>query len=343
MRFPSLYRRIFILYVSFFIVLSLLILPLNQISLSTLENEAIKSSQEILETGLIQLEEELDNVFKIGSALFYDLNFYRLNTIPSDAVQPPLEVVSTIRNLQTEYQNFFSLLNITSDFGMVLPNSMILSPSRVYMPGEDFYGVYFKLSPYDTMDEWVQTLKSNRQNYLLTVAPVSTFSGLHLSRPQDSLVFAVSLPLNRNWRTFCYAILPINAVSASLALEEMLENGELTLTDGDGNVLIHQSNQGIQSAVSIQARSDKYKLTAHMSINREYFHSQMESFRNLIMLSLPPIFWSALHWSFSLPCAMANPWCVCSMLPMPWTVWIRATRKTPMLIWNVSFIRWIPG
>ena len=284
LRFPSLYRRIFILYVSFFFVLSLLLLPLSQIFLSTLEKETIKSSQEILETGLSQLETELDNIFKIGNSLFYDLNFYRLTTIPENADRPPLEVVSTIRNLQAEYQNFFSLLNITSDFAMVLPNSLVLSPSRVHMPGEEFYGVYFKIDPYATMDEWIQTLKSNHQTYFLTVAPVATFSGLQLSKPEDALVFAVSLPLNRNWRTFCYAVLPIDAVTASLALDEMLKNGELTLMDESGNVLIQRSSEPIQSAVLLQARSTKYKLTAHMRINRDYFHSQMENFRNLIWL-----------------------------------------------------------
>ena len=282
MHFPSLYRRIFILYISFFLILSLLLVPLSQIFLSTLEKETIKSSQEILETGLLQLEAELNNIFKIGSSLFYDPNFYRLSTIPPYAVRPPLDVVSTILNLQTEYQNFFSLLNLTSDFAMVLPNSLVLSPSRVHMPGEAFYGVYFKVDPYASMDEWIQALKSNRQNFLLTAAPVATFSGLQLAKPEEALVFAVSLPLNRNWKTFCYAILPIKAVTASLALEEMLANGELTLTDEAGNVLIHHSEKPIQSTVSIQARSNKYKLTAHMSINRDYFHSQMENFRNLI-------------------------------------------------------------
>ena len=284
LRFPSLYRRIFILYITFFLVLSLLTLPLNRIFLSTLEKETIKSSQEVLENGLIELETELDNVFKIGSALYSDLNFYRLTTIAPNAVEPPPGVVSIIRNLQTEYQNFYSLLNIASDFGMVLPNSMVLSPSRVHMPGEDFYGKYFQLSPYATMEEWVEALKSNRQQHLLTVAPVSTFTGIQLSQPRESLVFAVSLPLTRNWRTFCYAILPTDAVCASLALEEMLENGELTLTDETGSVLIHQSRQAIESGVSIQARSDKYRLTAHMSINRNYFHAQMENIRRLIRL-----------------------------------------------------------
>ncbi len=283
-RFPSLYRRIFILYVTFFFVLSLTLLPLNQIFMSTLEDETIKSSREILDTGLTQLETELDNIFKIGNALFYDPNFYRLNTVSPDAAEPPLEVVSTIRNFRTEYQNFFSLLNITSDFGMVLPNSLVFSPSRVHMPDEDFYGVYFKLSPYDTMEEWLQSLKGNSQNYLLTNASVSTFSGVQLSDPEEALVFAVSLPLNRNWSTFCYAILPIDDVAASLALEEMLENGALTLTDDAGNVLIHQSKESIKSAVSIQATSTKYRLTAHMSINRDYFHSQMKEFRTLIWI-----------------------------------------------------------
>ena len=282
LRFPSLYRRIFILYVSFFFVLSLITLPLSQIFLSTLEEETRKSSQEVLETGLTQLESELDNVFKIGNALFYDPNFYRLTSVPSNAVQPPLDVISTIRNFRTEYQHFFSLLKISSDFGMVLPNSLVLTSSRVHMPGEDFYGVYFKLSPYETMEDWLQTLKGNRQNYLLTAAPVSTFSGMQLASPEDALVFAVSLPLNGNWRTFCYAVLPIDAVSSSLALEKMLENGALTLTDENGNVLIHQSEESIESAVSIQATSSKYRLTAHMSIDRDYFHSQMGTLRKLI-------------------------------------------------------------
>lgn len=255
---------------------------MSQLFLSTLEEETMKSAQEVLETGLTQLETELDNTFKIGSALFYDPNFYRLTAVSADAIEPPLDVVSTIRNFQTEYQHFFSLLNITSDFGMVLPNSLVLSSSRVHMPGEEFYGAYFKLSPHETMEEWVQALKSNRRNYLLTAAPVSTFSGMQLSEPRDALVFAVSLPLKRNWSTFCYAILPIDAVSSYLALEEMLENGTLTLTDDAGNVLIHQSEEGIQSAVSIQATSAKYKLTAQMNIHRDYFHSQMANFRRLI-------------------------------------------------------------
>lgn len=255
---------------------------MSQLFLSTLEEETMKSAQEVLETGLSQLETELDNTFKIGSALFYDPNFYRLTAVSADAIEPPLDVVSTIRNFQTEYQHFFSLLNITSDFGMVLPNSLVLSSSRVHMPGEEFYGAYFKLSPHETMEEWVQALKSNRRNYLLTAAPVSTFSGMQLSEPRDALVFAVSLPLKRNWSTFCYAILPIDAVSSYLALEEMLENGTLTLTDDAGHVLIHQSEEGIQSAVSIQATSAKYKLTAQMNIHRDYFHSQMANFRRLI-------------------------------------------------------------
>ena len=288
LRFRGTYRRYFIIYVSFFILLSAILFPLTNISVRTLEEQTLQAAQEVLVTGLKKLEAELENVYRIGMALYSDPNYYLLASIPKGVLTPDASLVKPINNFQKEYRNFALLLNLADDFGMVFPNSLVVTSSRVHMPGETFYGVYFRADGYDTMQEWTNAIQNRAKGHAFAAMTVSrvreTYIGM--DAPTDSVIFALPLPLKGNWNTFCYAIFSEKNLVSTLALQEMLENGALTLTESDGNVLIDQSAENIADSVSIEARSDNYSFVARMSISRRYFLDQMANFTRLISIVL---------------------------------------------------------
>ena len=278
MRYQRLFRRYFIVYISFFLLLFLITVPLANLSVRALEDEARKSAGEVLASGLSRIETELDNVYKIAMTLYSEPEFYRLGSIPKDTLSPPADTVGIIRRLISEYQNLSSLLSLTTDFGIVLPNYLVLSSARVHMPAETFWGIYFRAENHDSLEEWKNALRAQAGNRMIAAMPVSSFTGHALGETKNAAVFALPLPLLGSWSTFCFATIREDVLLETLTLADMREKGTLTLYVENGDTLISQEEADANSRISIRAKSGEYRLEAKLDIDSRYFREKMVPF-----------------------------------------------------------------
>ena len=269
------YRKIFIKYLSFAALLGLLLFGSIFYSVNALQNQALQTGMEVLQSGLARLEGELNRIYLIGRNISGDPHFSYLHTIPSDAVQPEAGMVEHITAVAKNYKASCELLQMTSDVGIVLPNGVVLSSNRVHMPTEKYYGDYFSAQDIETMEEWVRTVRESIASQCFSRMRITRYG----TAEKDYFVFFFPLPMNSsNWKTFCFALLEEDALAASLSIQEQLAHGALSLYDHTGNLLLHKSAENLGPCVTLEAQSASYHLRARLSIEKSSFFAQISWF-----------------------------------------------------------------
>ena len=259
---------IFILYISFLLVLLLLFIPFSRLSSQILTEQGMNASRETLTVGMQRLEQELDNIYQTAQALYTSKNFPVLSSLSPKQTEPSANDVSKLITLQKEYKTFDSMLSLTDDLGLILPNGAVIASGRIHMPSEAFYGNYFRAEGFSDLSSWTAFIRQNQPGTLLTQMAIARYdTGL-----QKYIVAAMPVPLSHsNASTFCYALLNEEKVAQALTLSSMAQNSALTLTDTKGNILLEQPLEPEEKYVIVEAASQKYGVTAQFSIPEAYF------------------------------------------------------------------------
>lgn len=268
------YRKIFAKYLSFAALLGLLLFGCVFYSVNALQNQALQTGMEVLQAGLARLEGELNRIYYIGQNISGDPHFSYLQTIAPDTVQPEAAMVEHINAVAKNYRTSCEMLQMTSDVGIVLANGVVVSSKRVHMPTERYYGDYFSARDIDTMEEWVQTVRQSIDRQCFSRMRITRYG----SAEKNYFVFYFPLPMNGNWKTFCFALLEEDALAAALSIQEHLANGALSLYDHAGNLLLHKSAEKLGPCVTLEAESASYQLRARLSIERNSFFAQLSWF-----------------------------------------------------------------
>jgi AraC-like DNA-binding protein len=272
----KIYRKAFVVYISFIGVLLITLLPLSRIALDALTQQALKASQEVLTAGLTRLEGELDRIYQVASALYADPQMCTLASIHTCSLSPQKSEIKDILAINKKYNHLVSLLTLTDDVGIVLPNQVVVASGRIHMPGEAFYGTYLQADGLQTLPEWVQALRLSQGTY--------AFSQMSLSRYQQQadeyIVFSFPLPLTGNQTSFCYVLFSPDTLAQTLALRDILDNSTLTLHDVHSTLLIDQSARSskIRESIRIEAVSPQYHLTARLHIRKDFFREMLSGY-----------------------------------------------------------------
>lgn len=271
----NLSRSVFILYISFLLVLLLLFVPFSNMGFNALREQGINAGQETLEAGLKRLDMELDNVYQAAHALYKSKNYSALSSLSAHQSEPASGDVTKLIGLQNEYNHLFSMLSFSEDMGLVLPNGAVIACRRIHMPFENFYGDYFRVEGFESMAAWVSSIKKEQPALSLSGQKVARY----LSSSRHYVVITAPLPLsNASWSTFCYALLNEEKITQALTLSAMTDNSVLVIKDSDGNILLHQSAEELGKCVTVEAASPKYGVTAQLSIEESYFMSQFSGY-----------------------------------------------------------------
>ena len=274
----SIRKSIFILYISFLLVLLLLFIPFSRLSFQSLREQGVNASQETLSTGMQRLERELDNIYQIAHALYTSKNYPALSKLSPGQAEPLSNDVPKLITLQKEYKTYDSMLALTDDLGLILPNGAVLASGRIHMPSESFYGNYFQAEGFSDLSAWTAFIRQGQPGMLLSQMAIARYdTGL-----QKYIVAAMPVPLSRaNASTFCYALLNEEKVANALILSTVAENSALTLTDAQGKILLEQPLDPEENYVLIAASSQKYGVTAQLSIEESYFMYRFDGFYRL--------------------------------------------------------------
>lgn len=264
-------------YVSFFLLVLLLMIPLLNIIISEVEQHTLHTNEEVLAAGLQRLENELrlitqaaDTVYR--SSLMRPMRFFRA----------PLSLPYTYAMIQAKqfFADVTGTLNTPSEVGILYGNGGIQSSGLFHQSPEAFYGVHLRALEADTYAAWYGMLAREGASYTMTPMTIVTGS----TRP--ALVFALSLPLNStNWQSAAFfAVLDEADILDMLMLPNMRQQASLVLSDERGNVLLSYAEDQIDDYVTVRRTSNTYKLSVEQRIDRAVVRSVLHGFFRLLIV-----------------------------------------------------------
>lgn len=277
-------KRFFLIYGLFFVCILLLLTPLYFIIENTLEQNVLRTNEEVLSEGLKRLENELSRI-SVASRTLYSC----AQIVPLSYLDSHIRAVDgyRIRQACTIFSNITGMLSLPSDTGLILKSGTVLASGSFYTNIDEFYPAFFCDTSASSFEHWFSKLKRENSTYSFTTMCISRSNSI----PRDVVVFAMELPINTNWKnSFFYAVLDIEDICNMLAVPEILQNSSLLLYDPWNNVELINYNpenfENMEQCVTITQTSDTYGLKAVLQIERAYFLSDLNSYKNIVIIAL---------------------------------------------------------
>jgi hypothetical protein len=208
-----------------------LFVPLYQINLSMVSQNYLNTMGKLLETGLDNLEVDLNSLEAAAMAIYNNPKFRRLSYIQGE---PELVDYYYVIPLVNDFKNFFTASAMIEDCGIVYGNNMILTTRRLYFPWEQFYGSYFKQAGITTAEQWIAEMP--RSSFTSAFMPLGNFSTLESS--YEAITFCINFAGPAEKRTFFFATLKKNYILSRLATDDVLETSQILIRNPEGKVLI---------------------------------------------------------------------------------------------------------
>lgn len=279
MRLNPTQRRFFALYITFFLCVLLLLFPFYILTVGELERNVVKTSEEVLAGGLTRLEDEIRLILLAGTTLYKNQRLVTISYMPLPFSAPD---AYHVRQALGYMDDMTSMLEMTSDFGIVLQNKAVLANGRLHLLTSDFFPKYLTDNESANMNEWIARLVRPEANHSFTAMRMTTNNGT-----RDTIVIAMALPYGTAWnRAVLFALMDQSRILDLLALSDTLEHAQLTLSDSEGNPLVMYAAGNLDDTVLLSLKSVNYGLSVELLISRELFAANLISFRNIVLLCL---------------------------------------------------------
>lgn len=272
-------KRLFTLYISFFLVVLLLMIPLLNLIIAEVEQHTLRTNEEVLAAGLQRLEDELRLITVAASTLYRSP---QMRTIRHYQPSEALSYTYGIMQARSFFSDITGVLNTPSDVGIIYKNGSLLASGLFHQTTEAYYGTHLRAQEAATYEAWRSLLSREDASY--------SFTPMHIesSSCRDAIVFSLPLPLNStNWENaLFFAILDAADIIDMLLLPNMRGSTTLTLTTRDGAVLLEHTPSGIENPVLVQRTSPVYALSAQQQISHSVVRSVLDGFFRLLMVCL---------------------------------------------------------
>lgn len=271
-------RRFFVLYISFFLCVMLLLAPLYGLTMAELERNVVQTSEEVLAGGLTRLEDEIRLILLAGTTLYKNTRVVSMSymELPFDAAN-----ADRVRQVIANMNDMTSMLEMTDDFGIVFKNGAVLSNGRLHLNKADYFPEYLRDEASADFDAWLMRLTRPDDNHSFTAMRMTTQSGT-----RDTVVVAMALPYGTAWsQSVVFALVDQARILSLLALPDTLEHAVLTLSDATGQILVDYDAGDVRDAVHITQHSADYGLSVTLSIGRVLFSAKIIGFRNVLFVT----------------------------------------------------------
>ena len=172
MRLSSTQRRFFVAYISIFLCVLLLLVPLFNITMGELERNAVSTSQEVLSGGLTRLEDEIYLIFLAGTTLFQNQQVASMAYTKTPlSVQDAYRARQALRNMD----DIRGMLKMTGDFGIVFKEGIILANGRMHMSASDFFPQYLNDGVSENLEAWLARLRREGEDLSFTPMRVAAY------------------------------------------------------------------------------------------------------------------------------------------------------------------------
>jgi AraC-like DNA-binding protein len=271
-------RSFFVTYVSFFLCLILILLPLYFITIKSLEEYVLRSNRQVLINGISSLENEMKLIITAANNLYLDQDIVSLSYVSEAMNILPINTAQW-RKAQNRFYNITSLFKDVSNSGIIFKNGSVLESSRTHMSYGEYYGVYMKESDSDSMEDWLLSLRREKTSYSLTPCVIETDGNT-----RKAVVFAVSLPLNTLWnRDIFFSVFNEQDILSLLALPDIIQHSSIRVLDESGNMLIDYGAPMPDDNIMIEHTGHMYGLKAYLRIDKALFMNELNSYRNTVL------------------------------------------------------------
>lgn len=282
------FRNFLLIYISFALCMSLMLIPLYTLSLREAEKRTIETANETLHNGIAHFEDVLERAAGMASTLFSYSNIYPINYL-SEQISTDNAVV--ISKALSAYDLALSSLPMVIRSGIHFSNDALISDGSFFRHANDafdpnlgsIYTYEYNGIVLNNFNSWVQSLG---------ISGVSTsIRSMRMGRTdatqRDIIVHAIALPLNTPGKDyFFYTIYDAQDVFDLLVLPQYQHSCSLTLQDSHGIPFLSHASDTSDRFVQLQYVSPLYGFTATLRIDQAVISAQMHSFRVIMMIIL---------------------------------------------------------
>jgi hypothetical protein len=271
-------KRFFIIYLSFFLCLMLLFVPLYGMVRSLYIDNAMKTGRETLKGGMLVLENELERIYTTGLALFEDPSYSILGN-----TKLPLSSrrVYLLKKACDAMANTYLYLGEQISAGLIINSEIVLtSNGNAYTSPDLFYQQHLTYADFSTFAEWFE--------YIGDFTGSSQLLGSRAIRLSDKdhevLTFVQRLPINAgDNKHLLYATIEKDYIIQTLLTDDMLPLAKVTLADNSGNIILSQGSVQAKEFATINHASVDYGLTATVQVDSALYERELVPLRNLAL------------------------------------------------------------
>ena len=136
----KLFMRYLLFYLCFLLVLILMYIPFHQTSLNIVREKSLKTSEAMLESGLLQFERELDQVRAMASSLSTDTDIMPVGHI---SLPPTGKDIYKAYRAQESFERLVSVMPAGMQLCTLLPNDVLLADRYIFYGREEMYKFIF--------------------------------------------------------------------------------------------------------------------------------------------------------------------------------------------------------
>jgi AraC-like DNA-binding protein len=266
-------KQFLLYYILFFICLVVLFVLLYQINLSMVSRSYLNATENLLRTGIVNLEMDLGNIEAIAQTIYKSPKFRRLSYMH----EPELEDYYYAMPMVDDFKSFFVSAGMIADCGIVYGNNVILTTKRLYFPWEQFYGRYFMQAGIPTADRWIGEIPRYFTSAFNPQGDFITTEGSY-----KAITFCRNFSGSPENRAFFFATLEINHILSRLTPDAVLKMGRILIYDSRGTLLIDSGKStGKNDSITLEMIGGKRGIRVRIDIPRRVFREQLAPFHRL--------------------------------------------------------------
>ena len=272
-RLRATYKKVFSIYLSFMLVMLLVLFPLVNTSLNALQERTLENSREALREALERLENELNHSQQLCRYL-YDQDEYEKYLRTGQIINS--KNVSDMLAISNDYATLFNMLSLIDDIGLYLPNGTFLLSKRIHVPTENVWDVFLSVQGANGIDEWLEIMKHPD-------SPFYSFDDASIKRYDDLdfdtyLVFQFDIGLIERLKTRCFVLVSEEKLIDSLLLGDVLEHAHLRLYWRDRLLIENLPQRESSQVLSLNLTSQDYQLQLSLDIQKSFFTASLRPF-----------------------------------------------------------------
>ena len=269
--------RFFLIYLSFFVCIVLILVPIYSVAHSLYAANCVRTSEEMLRSGLNDLEAELTNLQLAVLEMLEDSN---LSLLTSQKEAPGSSQYYRIVKAHELFSRSMRYRGVGQDTGLIFANGVILTPERIFHNGTDLYGHYLKVEGLEDYAQWRAQFDDFQG--IGAILPARVVRGAGGGYTALTYVFRPTSTASMRTVMF-FATLSESYLWRKLLFEEMTDGSTLTLYDLSGEPLYASQDARRTGDILIHCESQYLGVRAVLGINPLQFSKELAPFRRLVI------------------------------------------------------------